>query len=149
MTRGSINACGTAWTNRRYFPQDLVYKRNHESGFYDYTSNGPLLAVAVVWMDKRYIYFVSTLYRNETSGDPTTVKRCQLGGCWMSTTLTRLPSVHAGCWSLCTPDNDHYRAYSRSRQGLGHDRSHKCRRGLTKIGVVKSSYIGERACLPM
>ena len=79
MTRGSINACGTARTNRRYFPQDLVHKRKqHESGFYDYRSNGPLLAV--VWMDKRYTYFVSTLYRAETSGDPTTVKRCQLDG---------------------------------------------------------------------
>ena len=28
-----INACGTARTNRRYFPQDLVYKRKqHEHG---------------------------------------------------------------------------------------------------------------------
>ena len=49
-----INACGTVRSNRRYFPQDLVYKRKqHERGFYDYRSNGSLLAV--VWMDKRYI----------------------------------------------------------------------------------------------
>ena len=46
-----INACGTAQTNRRYFPQELVYKRKqHEHGFFDYRSNGPLLAV--VWMDR-------------------------------------------------------------------------------------------------
>ena len=44
----------------------------------DYRSNDTLLAA--VWMDKRYIYFVSTLHRAETSGDPTTVKRRQLDG---------------------------------------------------------------------
>ena len=73
-----INACGTARSNRRYFPQDLVYKRKqHERGFYDYRSNGSLLAV--VWMDKRYIYFVSTLHCAKTM-DPTTVKRRKLDG---------------------------------------------------------------------
>ena len=73
-----INACGTARSNRPYFPQDLVYKRKqHERGFYDYRSNGSLLAV--VWMDKRYIYFVSTLHCAKTM-DPTTVKRRKLDG---------------------------------------------------------------------
>ena len=75
-----LNARGTARTNRRYryFPQELVYKRKqHERSFFDYRSNG--LFLAVMCMDKRYIYFVSTLHSAET-GDVTIVRRRQLDG---------------------------------------------------------------------
>ena len=54
-----INACGTMRLNRRGFPPELVYKRKDEArGFYDYRSNGPLLAA--VWFNRRFIYFLST-----------------------------------------------------------------------------------------
>ena len=75
-----INACGTAWPNRKYFPKELVpRKKQHEREFFDYRSNGPLLAV--LWRDNRYIYFVSTLHRAEGTGEePVTVKRRQANG---------------------------------------------------------------------
>lgn len=75
-----INACGTARPNRKHFPKELVQKKKrHERGFYDYRSNGPLLAIR--WMDKRYIYFVTTLHRTEmTIDDPVTVKMRQADG---------------------------------------------------------------------
>ncbi len=42
------NACGTARTNRKSYPAELAYKLSEanklERGFYDYRSNGPLLA---------------------------------------------------------------------------------------------------------
>ena len=46
-------------------------------GFYDYRSNGPLLAA--VWFDRRFIYFLSTIHRAEST-TPTTVKRRNLDG---------------------------------------------------------------------
>ena len=69
-----INACGTALTNRRYFPQDLVYKRKqHKCGFYDYRSYWQ-------WYGWTSItYTLSLFYIELTSGDPTTAKRRQLG----------------------------------------------------------------------
>ena len=40
-----INACGTARTNRKGFPKDIVLgKRKVNRGSYDYRSNDPLLA---------------------------------------------------------------------------------------------------------
>ena len=62
-----INACGTVRVNRQHFPQDLVTKSSTSNrGFYDYRSNGSLLAV--IWIDKRSIYFLSTFHRAEASG---------------------------------------------------------------------------------
>ena len=48
--------------NRRGFPKDLI-KKPENRGFYDYRSNGPLLAA--VWYDRRFVYFVSTLHVRE------------------------------------------------------------------------------------
>ena len=49
-----VNACGTARTNRKHFPSELVYKGSEATklhrGFYDFRSCGPLLAC--VWKDK-------------------------------------------------------------------------------------------------
>ena len=78
LYKKGINACGTARTNRRDFPKELVQQRKaHDRGFYDYRSNGPLLAV--VWMDRRYIYFVSTIHKAQAY-EQTTVKRRQADG---------------------------------------------------------------------
>ena len=73
-----INACGTMRPNRRGFPPELVHKRKDEArGFYDYRSNGPLLAA--VWFDRRFIYFLSTMHSAESS-TPVTVKRTNQDG---------------------------------------------------------------------
>ena len=46
-----INACGTARVNRRAFPKELITKACKDNrGYYEYRSNGPLLAS--VWVDK-------------------------------------------------------------------------------------------------
>ena len=66
-----INCCGTVRVNRRGFPKELVKKQKENRGFYDYRSNGPLLAAA--WYDRRYVYFVSTLHIGESRG--VTVRR--------------------------------------------------------------------------
>ena len=59
------------------FPKELVTKATvHNRGYYDFRSNGPLLAA--VWVDKRSIYFLSTLHIAEASA--VTVKRRKLDG---------------------------------------------------------------------
>ena len=61
-----INCCGTVRTNRRGFPKELVKPKRDKTdrGYYDYLSNGPLLAAA--WFDRRY---VSTLHVGASQGD--------------------------------------------------------------------------------
>ena len=94
-----INACGTCRPNRQGFPKELVVKATkHNRGHYDYRSNGPLVACS--WVDKRSIYFVSTLHIGElASGQKCEVKRRQQDG----------TSVDVAC-PPCLPD---YQAYMR------------------------------------
>ena len=76
-----IYACGTASSNRKYFPSDLVTRATASNrGHYDYRSNGSLLAA--VWVDKRTIYFVSTIHPAEPQPgvEPPTVKRRKIDG---------------------------------------------------------------------
>ena len=70
-----INACGTARPNRIGFPKELLTKAtNSNRGFVDFLSNGPLLAT--IWVDKRSIYFLSTIHVAEPPlGSTCTVKR--------------------------------------------------------------------------
>ena len=70
-----INACGTARPNRIGFPKELLTKAtNSNRGFVDFRSNGPLLAT--IWVDKRSIYFLSTIHVAEPPlGSTCTVKR--------------------------------------------------------------------------
>ena len=70
-----INACGTARPNRIGFPKELLTKAtNTNRGFVDFLSNGPLLAT--IWVDKRSIYFLSTIHVAEPPlGSTCTVKR--------------------------------------------------------------------------
>ena len=59
-----ITACGTArhWIG---FPKELLTKaKNTNRGFVDFRSNGPLLAT--IWVDKRIIYFLSTIHVAES-----------------------------------------------------------------------------------
>ena len=68
-----VNACGTVRPNRKGFPQDLVTKATiHNRSYYNYRSSGPLLAT--VWVDKRSIYFLSTMHVAEST-EESTVKR--------------------------------------------------------------------------
>ena len=64
-----INCCGTVRTNRRGFPKELVKSKRDkpDKGYYDYLSNGPLLAAA--WYDRRYVYFLSTMHVGTSRGD--------------------------------------------------------------------------------
>ena len=75
-----VNACGTCRVNRIGFPNELVIKSTKSNrGHYEYLSNGPLVASA--WIDKRSIYFLSTLHVGElASGENVTVQRKQQDG---------------------------------------------------------------------
>ena len=86
-------------SNRKGFPKDLVTKATKQNrGHYDYRSTGPLVASA--WVDKRSIYFLSTLHVGELpSGRTCVVKRKQLDGTF----------VDLAC-PPCLPD---YQAYMR------------------------------------
>ena len=56
-----IGACGTARPNRKNFPKELITKaRVSNRGKYDYLSNGVILAI--VWVDKRSIYLITTMH---------------------------------------------------------------------------------------
>ena len=70
-----ISACGTARPNRIGFPKELLTKATKSNrGFVDFLSNGPLLAT--IWVDKRNIYFLSTIHVAEPPlGSTCTVKR--------------------------------------------------------------------------
>ncbi len=62
LYRKGINARGTARSNRKYFPQviKITNKNNPPRGLINYRSSGPLLAMT--WVDKRVIYFMSTMH---------------------------------------------------------------------------------------
>ena len=56
----------------------IVHKREGKTrGFYDYRSNGPLLAA--VWFDRRFISFLSPLHRAECSTPCSDSKENELG----------------------------------------------------------------------
>ena len=79
MYNKGINACGTCRPNRAKFPPELICKATkNNAGHYDYHSNGPLLAA--VWIDKRSIYFLSTMHVAESSNICPKVKRRKLDG---------------------------------------------------------------------
>ena len=62
----SVGACGTAGTNRKYYPKDLIVRSSSvERGYYDYRCSPPLLAC--VWKDKRIINFLSTMHEAEAA----------------------------------------------------------------------------------
>ena len=67
-----VNCCGTARVNRKGFPKALVKKEKKDRGYFDYLSNGPLLAVT--WFDRKYVFFLSTTHRAETAV-PCTIRR--------------------------------------------------------------------------
>ena len=70
LTRG-IRLCGTAMTNRLSFPKDLK-RRSKElaKGEYVLLFNGEV--AAIVWFDKRPVFFVSSVY---VDAPVTTVQR--------------------------------------------------------------------------
>ena len=59
-----VLACGTARTNRKYYPKELRVKESgKERGWYDYLCSPPLLAC--VWKDRRIINFLTTMHKAE------------------------------------------------------------------------------------
>ena len=57
-----VQACGTAKTYRKWYPQELaVSDRGKERGWYDYQASPPLLACA--WKDRRIINFLTTMHK--------------------------------------------------------------------------------------
>jgi len=58
--------------NRKGFPKSLVKKKKEDRGYFDYLSNGPLLAVT--WFDRKYVFFLSTTHQAETT-TPCTIQR--------------------------------------------------------------------------
>ena len=73
-----IMACGTVRTNRKGFPKELVKKGKQACGFYDFRTNGPLLACA--WYDRRMVYLLSSIHVAEGAAGPSTVSRRGEGG---------------------------------------------------------------------
>ena len=57
-----INCCGTVRTNRQGFSKELMNLKQDkpDRGYYNYLSNGPLLAAA--WFNQQYVYFLSTMH---------------------------------------------------------------------------------------
>ena len=85
--------------NRLGFPKDLVTKASKDiRGHSEYLSNGPLLAC--VWVDKRCVYFVDTVYVAEYS---VRVKRRDTDGSCI--------------FVQCPPLLPDYQAYMRCRSG--------------------------------
>ena len=108
LFNNGINCCGTVRTNRRGFPQELVKSKRDKPnrGYYDYLSNGPLLAAA--WYDRRYVYFLSTMHVGASQGD--TVKRRNPDG-----TSTNVP-----CPPLLPDYQQYMRGVDRGDQLIGY-----------------------------
>ncbi|XP_005097783.1 piggyBac transposable element-derived protein 4-like [Aplysia californica] len=53
-------AVGTAMTNRKHYPKTLIRKKMNKRGDYEFVCQGSL--VAMVWMDRRPINFLSTCH---------------------------------------------------------------------------------------
>ena len=72
LHRKGVNACGTAQTNRKHYPEAIKIppKTKLPQGYMDYRSRGPLLAT--VWSGKRIINLLTTMH---AATIPTTVKR--------------------------------------------------------------------------
>ena len=69
-----IGACGTARSNRKNFPKELITKATvHNRGKYDYRCNGCLLGL--IWVDKRSIYMITTIHPAVLESIEPTVKR--------------------------------------------------------------------------
>ena len=74
LYKRGINCCGTVRTNRKGFPRSLVKTRaEKQRGYYDYLSNGPLLAA--VWYDHKFVHFMSTMHSATLSGSLPTIMR--------------------------------------------------------------------------
>ena len=75
LTNKGICMCGTALTNRKEFPKELIRKKSQMTrGESDLLFNGSV--AALVWMDKRPIYFVTSMYISSLSMH---VLRCDPG----------------------------------------------------------------------
>lgn len=60
LSRG-IHICGTAMTNRKLFPKELIKKNGQlKKGESELLFNGKV--AAIVWQDKRPVYFVTSVY---------------------------------------------------------------------------------------
>ena len=74
FTLAGIGACGTARSNRKNFPKELITKATvHNRGKYDYRCNGCLLAL--IWVDKRSIYMITSIHPAVLESVEPTVKR--------------------------------------------------------------------------
>ena len=57
LFNSGVNPCGTVRVSRQAFPKEIVTKATvHNRVYYDFRSNGPLLAD--VWVDKRSITLI-------------------------------------------------------------------------------------------
>ena len=108
LYENGINCCGTVRTNRRGFPKELIKAKRDkpDRGYYDYLSNGPL--VAAVWYDRRYVYFLSTMHLGASRGD--TVKRRNPDG----------RSVDVSCPPLLPDYQQYMRGVDRGDQMVGY-----------------------------
>jgi len=74
LYKHGVSACGTVRPQRLGFPSELIVKASEANrGLYEYRSNGPLLACS--WVDKRSLYFLSTMHVGERVGNPTVKSR--------------------------------------------------------------------------
>ena len=61
------------WTG---FPKSIIRREWEDRGYYNYLSNGPLLAAA--WYDRSFVYFLSTFHGGASHEE--TVRRTNLEG---------------------------------------------------------------------
>jgi len=90
LSQSGIQACGTVQTNRKFFPKQLIStKKDLECGQHKFLCSDDM--AAVVWYDKRPIYFLTTFH------DPTvttTVNRKNKDGSIVSVTC---PTIVVDC----------------------------------------------------
>jgi len=60
------NACGTAQTNRTGFPKSMIRREREDRGYYNYLSNGPLLAAA--WYGTALLFLVNPHMPHQNNG---------------------------------------------------------------------------------
>jgi len=111
LYRLGIGCCGTGIPIRKYFPKVIVIPKSAKlpDYFQEYRTNGPLMAL--VWLDKKPFYMVTTVHKPLASGEEQTkvTRRIKDGSC----KLVPCPP--------CLPDYQHFmRGVDHGDQRIGY-----------------------------
>ena len=135
LANKGIGCCDTVKTNMRNFPKVLKTKAtNLTKDNYDYLSNGSILAI--VWIDKRALYMITTIHTLTPSVQPTVKHR-------------KIDRTHEDVNSPpCLPDYQQFmRGVDREDQMIGYYNLNRTNRANKKLSPFAASQLSVLATI--